>query len=110
MGVEVDIIEWPQVIVAPGAQVDLIHWVVDNNGASLIDPDHWCWMSAVPEPAGARPDRPVPAATIEIAAQRPVRDRRDSPGLASTNWLATWRNPGDETATFHPRMLIAPAR
>jgi hypothetical protein len=110
MGVAVDVFTWPAVVVAPGAQVSLIHWIVDGNGSSMIDPDRWCWMSAVPEFADVRPDRPVPSATIEIVSQRPVRERKQTPGLNNTNWLATWSNPGDASATFHPRMLMAPAR
>ena len=110
MGVMVDVYTWPEVVVAPGAQVTLIHWVVDGNGSSLIDPDRWCWMSAVPEFAGARPDRPLAGATIQILAQRPVRDRVPEPALNNTNWLVTWSNPGGDTATFQPRMLQAPAR
>jgi hypothetical protein len=65
MGVTVDLYTWPQVVVAPGAEVTLLHWVVDGNGHSVIDPDRWYWMSAVPD---------------------------------------------NETATFKPRMLAAPAR
>jgi hypothetical protein len=41
MGVTVDVYTWPQVVLAPGAVVTLIHWVVDGNGHSLIDPDRW---------------------------------------------------------------------
>jgi hypothetical protein len=96
--------------VAPGAEVTLLHWVVDGNGHSVIDPDRWYWMSAVPEYAGVRPDRPVPGASIEILSQRPVRERTMSPGPNNTNWLVTWRNPHNESATFKPRMLAAPAR
>ena len=110
MGVSVDVYTWPEVVVDATAQVTLIHWVVDANGSSLIDPDRWCWMSAVPEFAGARPDRPLASATIEIVSQRPVRDRRPTPGLNNTNWLVTWYNPGDSSATFQPRMVQAPAR
>jgi hypothetical protein len=110
MGVTVDVYTWPQVVLAPGAVVTLIHWVVDGNGHSLIDPDRWYWMSAVPQFEGVRPDRPVPAATIEIVSQRPVRDRRIEPGPNNTNWLVTWRNPGNDTVWFQPRMVEAPAR
>lgn len=110
MGVTVDVYTWPEVVLAPGVDVTLLHWVVDGNGHSLIEPDRWYWMSAVPEYTDVRPDRPVPAATVEIVTQRPVRERRPSPGPANTNWLATWRNAGRESATFRPRMVVAPAR
>ena len=110
MGVTVDVYTWPEVVVAPGAAITLLHWVVDGNGHSMIEPGRWYWMSAVPEYAGVRPDRPVPGATIEIVSQRPVRERRPSPGPAITNWLATWRNAGRESATFHPRMVAAPSK
>jgi hypothetical protein len=110
MGVMVEVYTWPQVVVAPGAEVTFIHWVVDGNGSSLIDPNRWYWMSAVPEYAGVRPDRPVPGATIEVVSQRAFRERKNTPGPNNTDWLATWRNPGNESATFRPRLVEAPAR
>ena len=111
MGVEVDVYVWPEIVLAPGVEVTFLHWVVDANGSSVIDPDRWCWMSAVPEFAGARPDRPLAAASIEAAAQRPVRERVPEPGPNNTNWLVTWRNPEPrDSVTFRPRMLAAPAR
>ena len=102
MGVNVDILTWSAVVVTQGTELELVHWVVGDDGNSLIDPDHWCWMSAVPEFAGARPDRPVPSATIEIVDQRPVRDRLDASGPNNTNWRATWRNPGDADGHLPP--------
>lgn len=111
MGVSVDVYTWPQIAVAPGVEVTFVHWVVDGYGHSLIDPDHWCWMSAVPDYVGVRPDRPVPAASVEIVSQRPVRERRPEPGPSNTNWLATWRNPDPTVGVaFRPRLLEAPAR
>ena len=110
MGVTVEVYTWPQVVVAPGAEVTLIHWVIDEHGSSLIDPNRWYWMSAVPEFTGVRPDRPVPGASIEIVSQRPIRERRNTTGSNNTNWIATWRNPHNESATFRPRLLEAPAR
>jgi hypothetical protein len=41
MGVSVDVFTWPQIVLAPGAQVTFLHRIVDNNGNSLIDPDRW---------------------------------------------------------------------
>ena len=84
--------------------------IVDNNGHSMIDPEHWHLMSSVPDWAGVRPDRPVPAATVEIVSQGATRDRVLEPGPSNINWLATWRNPdGANSVTFRPRMVIAPA-
>ena len=111
MGVTVDLYSWPEIVLAPGQDVTFVHWVVDNNGFSVIDPDRWCMMSAVPEFAGARPDRPLAAAAIEIVIQGATRDAVPEPGPNNTNWLVTWRNPNQsESVTFHPRMVAAPAR
>ena len=55
MGVTVDVYTWPEVVVAPGAEITLLHWIVDGNGHSMIEPGRWYWMSAVPEYAGVRP-------------------------------------------------------
>ena len=111
MGVMVDVWSWPEVVLAPGQEVTFVHWVVDGNGSSMIDPDRWYWMSAVPEFAGARPDRPLEAAAVEIVIQGATRGRVSEPGPNNTNWLVTWRNPNpDASVTFHPRMVEAPAR
>lgn len=111
MGVMVDVYSWPEIVLAPGQEVTFIHWVVDDNGHSLIDPERWYWMSAVPEFAGGRPDRPMPAASVEIVAQRPARDAVPEPGPNNINWIATWHNPNQHSeVTFQPRMVQAPSR
>ena len=111
MAVSVDFYSWPEIVLAPGQEATFIHWVVNGNGSSLIEPDRWYWMSSVPELTDVRPDRPVPAASLEIVAQGPVRDRASEPGPSRTNWMATWRNTNPEaSATFHPRMVGVPAR
>jgi hypothetical protein len=110
MGVSAEVHTWPQLTIAPGQQVTFVHWVVDEHGHSLIEPGRWYWMSAVPDYGDVRPDRPVPAATIEAVAQRPVREWRDHPGPSNTDWLVTWRNPGSTSVQFKPQLLQAPAR
>ena len=110
MGVSVEVHVWPEITLAPGQQVTLIHWVVDEFGHSLIEPDRWYWMSAVPDYGDVRPDRPVAGATVEAVAQRALRERTDRPGPGNANWLVTWRNPGKEFVRFRPRLLQAPAR
>jgi hypothetical protein len=111
MGVSVDVFTWPQIVLAPGAEVTFLHWIVDNNGESLIDPDRWYWMSAVPEFANVRPDRPVPGASLEIVIQGAYRDPLPTTGPNNTQWLATWRNAtNDWIVVFQPRLVEAPAR
>jgi hypothetical protein len=111
MGVSVDVFTWPQIVLAPGAQVTFLHWIVDNNGSSLIDPDRWYWMSAVPNFAGARPDRPVPGASLQIVSQGAYRDRQPTAGPNNTQWQATWHNlTANASVTFQPRLVEAPAR
>jgi hypothetical protein len=111
MGVLVDVYTWPEITLAPGAEVTFLHWIVDNDGISLIDPERWYWMSAVPEFADVKPDRPVPGASLQAVIQGAYRDPQPDTGPNNTQWLVTWRNP-DNTyiATFRPRMVEAPAR
>lgn len=109
MGVSVNVYTWPQIVLAPRAKVTFIHSLVDDDGVSMIEPHRWYWMSAVPEFVGVEADESVPAASVEIVAQRPFRDRQAKAGLNNTNWLATWYNPNDDVSvTFSPRMLEAP--
>jgi hypothetical protein len=72
MGVSVDVYVWPQIVLAPGQEVTFVHWVVDGIGSSLIDSDHWYWMSSVPELTDVRPDRPIPVAD-HMAESRPAQ-------------------------------------
>jgi len=80
MSVSVDVFTWPAVVLAPGQQLTFIHWIVDTFGHSMIDPEHWHLMSSVPDYAGARPDRPLAAASLEIVSQGATRDRVPEPG------------------------------
>jgi hypothetical protein len=110
MGSTADIFSWQEISLAPGQQITLIHWVVDQHGISLIEPDRWYWMSAVPEYGYNRPDRPVPGATVEVISQRPVRAPKRGPGPSNIDWLVTWHNPGPDFVHFRPRLLQVPAR
>jgi hypothetical protein len=110
MGVTVDVYTWPAVVLAPGQQLTFIHWIVDEYGHSIIDNQHWHLMSSVPDHVDVRPDRPVPAASVDIVTQGATRERVPEPGPSNTNWRATWRNPDTGNfVTFRPRMVIAPA-
>jgi hypothetical protein len=111
MGQQVDVWTWPQVAVQPGAQVTLAHSAVLGDRGSAFDPDHWYWMSAVADfDPNVRPDRPVPAAAVEVVSQYGYRPEHQTPGPNDTVWIATWRNrTGDGTVYFRPRVLHAPA-
>ena len=109
MGVPVDVYTWPEIAIAGGEEVTLVHWVVNATGGSLIQPDRWYWMSGVPDYHDIRPDRPVSAAALEALVQGPVRERTQTPGPGNTNWRVTWRNPGSDPVWFQPRMVGAPA-
>ncbi len=110
MGTSVEVYTFPPMALAPGQTVTAVHWVVDEHGHSLIEPGRWYWRSAVPDYGDVRPDRPVPAATVEIVSQRAVRDAVDRPGPSNANWEVTWRNPGTTFVQFRPQLLQAPAR
>lgn len=111
MSVSVDVFTWPAVVLAPGQQMTVIHWIKDKYGDSILNPEHWHLMSSAPDWVDARPDRPVPAASVEIVSQGATRDRVPEPGPSNINWFVTWRNPdGANSVTFRPRMVIAPAR
>ena len=109
MAASVNVYTWPQLALDAGATVTFVHSVVDGNGISIIDPDRWYWMSAVPDWGYNRPDRPVSAATVEIVSQWAHRDRQSSAGANNTTWFATWRNPESTTVLFRPKLLEAPA-
>jgi hypothetical protein len=110
MSVSIDVYTWPAVVLAPGQQMTFIHWIVDQYGNSMIDTEHWHLMSSVPDYIDVRPDRPVPAASVEILTQGATRDRVPEPGPSNINWIATWRNADAVNfVTFRPRMVIAPA-
>ena len=111
MGFSVDVFTWPEIVLSPNAEVTFLHWIVDSNGISLIDPERWYWMSGVPEFAGVRPDRPVPGASLQVVVQGAFRDPQPDTGPNNTQWLATWRNAtSNAIVTFRPRMVEAPAR
>ncbi|MGO9029886.1 MAG: hypothetical protein ACLQOZ_14810 [Acidimicrobiales bacterium] len=113
MGVEVDIWVWPQLTVAPGATVTLDHWVTGADGISAIDPDHWYWMSAVPDYDPYQfNEGPVLAMGIEIVEQYAYRAYQGSIGPNNAVWRATWHAPSgaeENVSYFRPRLLVAPA-
>jgi hypothetical protein len=110
MGVTVDVYTWPAVVLAPGQQLTFVNWIVDQNGHSVIDTEHWHSMSSVPDHVGVRPDRPVSAASVEIVTQGATREGVPEPGPSNVNWIATWRNPDPANfVTFRPPLVIAPA-
>ena len=97
MTVEVEVFEWPVVSLARGAQVRLVHYIVDANG-SLIDAAHWYGMSAAPH-LDVRVDRPLAEEAIELTAEgwpptagRASRgsDRSDGALYRSVNAGSTW--------------------
>ena len=99
----------PQLALEPGATVTFVHSIVDGDGISVIDPDRWYWMSAVPDWGVNRPDRPVPAATVQIVSQWAHRDRQPEAGPNNLTWFATWSNPESTAVLFRPKLLEAPA-
>jgi hypothetical protein len=109
MQVPVEIFTWPTVLVSPGAEVRLRHTIVDRNG-TLIDPHKWYAMSGVPDFSDVRPDRPVSEKIIELVAEGGWRQAAPIPERGTMDWSAVWRNPGSNTVSFQPTMLMAPAR
>jgi hypothetical protein len=111
VGVGVDVWEWPQVVLAPDAEVVLVHSATWSDGTSAFDPDHWYWMNAVADfDPGVRPDRPVAAAAVEVTSQYGSRPKHRTPGTNDTVWVATWRNRNaDSSVYFRPRVVHAPA-
>ena len=110
MGVTVDVYTWPEVVLAPGVDVTLLHWVVDGNGHSLIEPDRWYWMSAVPEYTDVRPDRPVPAATVEIVPSVRSENVVPRPGLPTPTGSRRGVTPAGRAQPFVHAWLWPPAR
>ena len=79
---EVDVWVWPQLMLAQGAEVTFNHWVTLADGTSAIDPDHWYWMSAVPDyDPKQHPDGPALATGIQIVEQYATGPMSTPPGL-----------------------------
>jgi len=99
-------------MMAAGAEVTWEHWITDAGGASRIDPEHWYWMSAVPDyDPDQLPDGAAYATGVEIVEQYAYRALEDPAGGNNAVWKATWRTPSgpDEGVTwFRPRMIVAP--
>ncbi|MBC5823526.1 MAG: hypothetical protein GIW99_07435 [Candidatus Eremiobacteraeota bacterium] len=112
MGQQVDVAVWGQVALAPGAEITLIHYWTFDNGTSVFDPDHWYWMSAMPDyDPYQRPDRPVHAVAVEATAQRGNQPGAAEAGLDNLEYWVTWRNPGqDGIAYFRPKVIQAPSK
>ena len=107
----VDMWVWPQITLAPGADVTFDHWVVDANGMSLIDPEHWYWMSAVPDyNPQQRPDGPAAATGVEAVEQYAYRPDEYPAGPNHAVWRTRWRTPtglNEGITYFRPRLLVA---
>jgi len=103
---------WGQFAMAGGTEMDWTFWIVDGNGNSVIDPDHWYWMSAVPDyDPDQRPDNPAEASGLTFVDQGAYRPYQYPAGPNHAVWQATLRTPGgrEEGITyFRPRMLVAP--
>ncbi len=110
---DVDVWVWPQLTLAPGADVTLDHWVVDGNGTSLIDPEHWYWMSAVPDyDPDQHPDGPADATGVEAVEQYAYRPYEYPAAGNNAVWRTRWRTPtssGEGVTYFRPRLMVAPA-
>jgi hypothetical protein len=111
MAAQTDMWVWPQLMLAAGAEVTFEHWATDADGISVIDPDHWYWMSAVPDyNPQQRPDFPADATGVQIVEQYAFRPYQDPAGPNNAVWRATWRTPnGPEEGLSYvrPRMLVA---
>lgn len=110
MKVDVELFTWPSVQLAPGAEIRLVHWIVDQNGRSLIDGEHWFGMSGTPDYSDIRVDRPVAEESVELVAEGGHRPHASVPEESQYDWFAVWRNPGTRWVSFQPRLLMAPAR
>jgi len=110
VGQQVDVAVWGQVVLAPGAQVTLIHYWTYDSGTSVFDPDHWYWMSAMPDyDPYQKPDRPVYQSAVEVAAQWGNRPGTEGTGADNLEYWVTWRNPSqDGIAYFRPKIVQAP--
>jgi hypothetical protein len=113
VGVQADVWVWPQLTLAPGAEVTLRHTATWPDGSSAIDPDHWYWMSAVPDyDPEQHPDGPAYATGVQIVEQYAYRPYEYPAGPNNAVWIATWRTPSgpEEGVTYlRPRMAVAPA-
>lgn len=111
MGAQVDVWVWPQFSMAPDTEVDWTFWAT-RDGDSMIDNEHWYWMSAVPDwDPDQRPDRPAGASGLVFTQQGAYRPYQDPVGASNIVWNATLKTssgPEEETTLFRPRMLVAP--
>lgn len=112
MSVQVDVAMWPQVVLAPGAEVTLIHYWTFDDGTSVFDPDHWYWMSAIPDyDPYQKADRPVDPASVQALAQWGVQPGAPQAGPANLEYWVTWRNPDSSyLAYFRPKVVQAPSK
>ena len=76
MGEPVDVWVWRQFSMAPDTELDWTFWITGADGISMIDPEHFYWMSAVPdyEPS-PNPDLPAYATGLTITEQGASRLR-----------------------------------
>lgn len=112
MGVTVDVWVWKQFSMAPGAEVDWTFWMTGADGISMIDPEHFYWMNAVPDyEPDPNPDVPAYATGLTFTEQGASRAYENPAGANNAVWKATLKTPSgaDEGLTwFRPRMIVAP--
>jgi hypothetical protein len=113
MGVQVDVWVWGQFSMAPDTELDWSFSITGDDGISLINPDHWYWMSAVPDyEPDQNPNSPSYGAGLAFTEQGAYRPYQNPPGGDNTVWNATLKTssePDDGFTWFTPRMLVAPA-
>jgi hypothetical protein len=109
----VDVWVWGQFAMAPGAELDWTFWIVDSNGNSVIDPEHWYWMSAVPDyDPDQHPDGPADATGVIFVEQGAFRPYQYPAGPNNTVWQASVKTASgveEGISYFRPRMLVAPS-
>lgn len=113
MASEVGIWVWPEIVLARGTQVTFTHWINGPDGASLIDPDHWYWMSSVADyDPYQNPNTAAEGTGVAVLEQYAYRAFQDPAAGNNAVWMATWKTTdglNDVGAYFRPRMAVVPA-
>jgi hypothetical protein len=112
MAVQVDVWVWGQFSMAAGVELDWTFWITGADGISRIDPEHWYWMSAVPDyEPDPNPDLPAYATGLVFSEQGAYRPYQDPAGPNNAVWKATLKTssgPEEGDTWFRPRMIVAP--
>jgi hypothetical protein len=112
MGVQVDVWVWRQFSMAQGTELDWTFWITGADGISMIDPEHWYCMSAVPDyEPHPNPDLPAYATGLAFTEQGAYRPYQNPAGANNAVWNATLKTssgPEEGYTWFRPRMLVAP--